>query len=181
MALIECPNCGKKISDSAEICIHCKYNLKKAKTEEKLKKSFLNIPKDLQKQYEIEFCCSNKTYKRTYKFRVNCRMILLAIAAGGIAALAVMFGFQIAAAALQIDFNSPWTVTTVILMIALFAIEILGLVIILLLRKKEHKNSVIYYVEFSKWLKENKQLELNHIFSNKEKELLKILYPKGVN
>ena len=59
MALIECPNCGKKISDSTVICIHCKFNLKKAKTEEKIKKSFSNIPKNLQKQYEYEFCCSN--------------------------------------------------------------------------------------------------------------------------
>lgn len=27
MALIECPNCGKEISDKAKDCIHCGYNL----------------------------------------------------------------------------------------------------------------------------------------------------------
>lgn len=29
MALITCPECGGKISDKAEICIHCGYPLKK--------------------------------------------------------------------------------------------------------------------------------------------------------
>lgn len=29
MALIDCPECGKKISDASEVCIHCGYPLKK--------------------------------------------------------------------------------------------------------------------------------------------------------
>ena len=28
MALIKCPECGKEISDEAEVCIHCGYPLK---------------------------------------------------------------------------------------------------------------------------------------------------------
>lgn len=31
MALITCPECGGKISDKAETCIHCGYPLKKYK------------------------------------------------------------------------------------------------------------------------------------------------------
>ena len=36
MALITCPECGKEVSDQAEVCIHCGYPLKKlnAKTQE---------------------------------------------------------------------------------------------------------------------------------------------------
>ncbi len=29
MALIKCPECGKEISDKAEVCIHCGYPIKK--------------------------------------------------------------------------------------------------------------------------------------------------------
>lgn len=29
MALIKCPECGKEISDKAEVCIHCGYPVKK--------------------------------------------------------------------------------------------------------------------------------------------------------
>ena len=28
MALINCPECGKEISDTADVCIHCGYKLK---------------------------------------------------------------------------------------------------------------------------------------------------------
>lgn len=36
MALINCPECGKEVSDQADVCIHCGYPLKKltAKTPE---------------------------------------------------------------------------------------------------------------------------------------------------
>lgn len=34
MALIKCPECGKKISDQAEACIHCGFPLSKLKKEE---------------------------------------------------------------------------------------------------------------------------------------------------
>ena len=33
MALIKCPECGKEISDSSDICIHCGYKLNNAKVE----------------------------------------------------------------------------------------------------------------------------------------------------
>lgn len=37
MALIECPECGKKISDKADICIGCGFPIKKYLEEEKMK------------------------------------------------------------------------------------------------------------------------------------------------
>ncbi len=33
MALIKCPECGKEISDQAEVCIHCGYPIKKNQEE----------------------------------------------------------------------------------------------------------------------------------------------------
>lgn len=183
MALIECPNCGKKISDSTVICIHCKFNLKKAKTEEKIKKSFSNIPKNLQKQYEYEFCCSNKTFRKIYKSRLNYRLSAIAVSIGGFCALILMISLQIANISKRnlIDFKSPWAIVLTFSMALLLLIEFISFVILLLLRRKLRKDNVIYYTEFSKWLSKNKQLELNCIFDEKEKKLYKILYPRGDN
>lgn len=33
MALIKCPECGKEVSDQAEVCIHCGYPLTAKKAE----------------------------------------------------------------------------------------------------------------------------------------------------
>lgn len=50
MALIICPECGGKISDQAENCIHCGYPLQNRKTEEKSNK---NICIYKNKQYDL--------------------------------------------------------------------------------------------------------------------------------
>ncbi len=43
MALINCPECGKEISDSAKVCIHCGYKMRK-------KESVLNKIKGIDKR-----------------------------------------------------------------------------------------------------------------------------------
>ena len=50
MALIKCIECGKEVSDKAEVCVHCGYPLKKEKTKDSLKemKEYLeSISKDV--------------------------------------------------------------------------------------------------------------------------------------
>ena len=39
MALIKCPECGKEVSDKAEVCIHCGYPLLKHATQNNIKKN----------------------------------------------------------------------------------------------------------------------------------------------
>lgn len=39
MALIECPECGQKVSDKAEKCINCGYPISNNKTEENISDS----------------------------------------------------------------------------------------------------------------------------------------------
>lgn len=44
MAIINCPECGKEISDTTEVCIHCGYRLKKeqpAPVQRKSKKKMI--------------------------------------------------------------------------------------------------------------------------------------------
>lgn len=52
MAIIKCPECGKKISDKARVCVHCGYPLlrengicgeEKSKIENKTKPDYLKI------------------------------------------------------------------------------------------------------------------------------------------
>ena len=175
MALIECPNCGKKISDSTDICIHCKYDLKKAKAEEKAKKSFFSIPKDLQKQYENEFCCSNKTFKKIYKFRRNYLLYLFATLIGVILCMpcVMMWPEDL------FDIYTIWARLIIILSALLLLIMLMFCVLMPFLNHKLRKGTVIYYTEFAKWLRKNKQLELNYNFGEKEKKIYNTLYPKG--
>ena len=41
MALIECPECGKKVSDKANACIHCGYPLNEQKEDFYIKRTSL--------------------------------------------------------------------------------------------------------------------------------------------
>ena len=34
MALINCPECGKEISDTCDVCVHCGYKIKKGNTNQ---------------------------------------------------------------------------------------------------------------------------------------------------
>jgi ribosomal protein L37E len=47
MALIDCPSCGKKISDKAETCPHCGFALKNASVEDIERKQALTRYKKL--------------------------------------------------------------------------------------------------------------------------------------
>ena len=49
MALIRCPECGEKVSDSAQICIHCGYPLKQS-----LGKSLID-----GKEFDLSFILNN--------------------------------------------------------------------------------------------------------------------------
>ncbi|MGI6071262.1 MAG: zinc ribbon domain-containing protein [Blautia sp.] len=40
MSLIKCPECGKEISDQAEMCIHCGFNLSKHQQIQEINEEF---------------------------------------------------------------------------------------------------------------------------------------------
>ena len=82
MALIICRNCGKKISDTAEICIHCGASIKeelkvetkseeifvKNQSEQTKTRNFEDLNDEVRKKMEREFLKSNSwanKYKRT--------------------------------------------------------------------------------------------------------------------
>ena len=49
MALIKCPECGKEISDKADVCIGCGFPLSKIESfiQEKTVEPFPNLPAEL--------------------------------------------------------------------------------------------------------------------------------------
>lgn len=60
MALIICPECGKEISDQAQMCIHCGYPLQEARADhyalvlDSLNKNYSGIIRTLQDQLQID-------------------------------------------------------------------------------------------------------------------------------
>lgn len=75
MALIICPECGGKISDQAENCIHCGYPLQNRKTEEKSKKNicvYKNKQYDLTKLVEYLKDCTFPGYDNE---KLNCNIL----------------------------------------------------------------------------------------------------------
>lgn len=69
-----------------------------------------------------------------------------------------------------------WAMMFALALLAL--IGFIGVIFVFALIPKVRKCNVIYYAEFAKWLKENKQIELRHVFTEKEKIIYKTLYPK---
>lgn len=61
MAMIKCPECGKKVSDKVNACIHCGYPLEKYKKEMYDKK----IEKMANEMIEKKF--SESLAKRSYE------------------------------------------------------------------------------------------------------------------
>ena len=57
MALIECPECGKKVSDKANACIHCGYPLNEQKEDFYIKRTSL-LDEDTLK-YEFQKIADN--------------------------------------------------------------------------------------------------------------------------
>lgn len=54
MALIECPECGKRISDKAEVCPNCGYPMRKRQPESDTEKEYLSCPKCHSKELHAE-------------------------------------------------------------------------------------------------------------------------------
>lgn len=65
MALIICPHCGQKISDTVEKCVHCGKLVKESVEEEKKEVSFNGLTIDEKTAIKKEF------YNRYPKYQIN--------------------------------------------------------------------------------------------------------------
>lgn len=82
MALIFCPNCGKQVSDTVDVCIHCGAPIKEALPAPK---DFSGLPKEQQLAMDAEFegryvgHSPMKSEKRRKRFSIICTVIFLVL------------------------------------------------------------------------------------------------------
>jgi len=58
MALIICPECGKEVSDQAEVCIHCGYPIAKKEKEAKKRTYSLVLEKVFHSDRVVDVLCN---------------------------------------------------------------------------------------------------------------------------
>lgn len=179
MPLVKCPNCGEDVSDSAEICVHCKCSLKRAAKKES-KKTFSDLSSAEQSQYCDEFNAQNKECNRIFYQAQNKKIIDNATWLTSIPHVAVyfIFGFYLRD---RIEFESIDLVYFALFILPFclsFVIYLANLIASVCLRKTWRKRKVIYIAEFDKWLQENKQVALKYSFTKREKMLYHKLYVK---
>lgn len=167
MALIECPNCKRKISDTQPACIHCGYLLLKEnfsveaegeEEKESEKKQFDDIERSEQTALWDEFYHIHPKYRKVknkmlqqeklQKWRVVDLIMFILLLIGGrflideekIVSVQLFYG----GVALYVLFCLRMVVTAIILKILL---------------NKNKKRWLIVLKRFQQWLSEKKQIE----------------------
>ena len=175
MALITCPNCQRKVSDTAEKCIHCGCNLAKPKagneigiTEERnYQKLTLTEQNNLKNEFYSVFPkygAFNKKQDRFYK------SITITQIVSGLAFVC----FIIMVIAFRVYRSATKNTVPIILSIPLFTLLavwlIVGLVcwfLILVPQRKYKRNEMIVEKKFQRWLKDEKNIVYTVNFTKK--------------
>lgn len=168
MALIECSNCGGKISDSAKVCPHCGYNFVESLAQKERSKEFSKLTKEEQKEIRNEYDSLNpdllnaevKYKKQSKKLLIlallSCLPLILAIII-----LLVAFGCN----------AMEWG-----LLIPAWFFLLLSIVsfVVFCCQKNYNKERLRQLKKFQTWLKKYKQMNYTIIFSSdKEKQIFK--------
>ena len=201
MALIVCNNCGKKISDTIEKCIHCGALIKvsenrnsiniceendKMLTKEKQKPlidqdetvnraKFKNLSKDQQLKYEQEFVNSDKRFynlkRREAEFEKVGNFAFLMI--GLTFAIFIGMNWIIAKFGLQLYNEGLYDFSMNVMLTILVAS--FALIIINFIMKITYKRSIkrfIYMKGLKLWLEKEKNVDFSPPFlDDKEKEI----------
>ncbi len=177
MALINCPKCGKQISDTTNKCIHCGYDLAESKDKQSEYKQYYKLSAAEQKALRAEFYKTDPAYaecdKQTEKMAKKSNITsVLRLVFGGITLLILVIT-QICSTLSGKKFENNvllWVaiiIVTVGLLIAFIAF-VLNIVFRLKFKKLRH-NQLIIEKRFQKWLKCEKQTMYTVQFSSKQK------------
>lgn len=162
MALIECPNCGGKISDTAEKCVHCGKSAKKEveqKPAEPMQK-FATLSGEKQKQLQSEFNGAFPEYGKSAKTH---KVYMIAYYADIIIAVPMVISM-----ALYLVYETTALVIAVVVFAALFAVLGVGLKIV---DKSVERSMVKYWKVFGVWLTECKQIAFDAVFDGRKREI----------
>ncbi len=174
MALISCPQCGGKVSDSAQKCVHCGYDFLKAKQEEEKTKEkeheaavFNNLPEYEQKsilnEYYAKFPEEAKSAKicKLYKWSGIIIVILFAVFFIAESVIVPLICFS------KINPTKGLTLAT---FFGLPGIVVCVLSVILRISKKKIDTMSCRNIKrFGKWLKNEKKLIYKLTLSKEEK------------
>ena len=166
MPLIECPNCKKPVSDGADVCIHCGYDLKamQASTPD----TFFALPQDEQDKLKQEF---NSNHKKIAKKCNNDKPPISIIVVYFLDLILLWYGFSPIIAIRFIDIDSGIDLITNIYLISAVICWVVAIVISIIVTikfKKFKKNSLNYKIHFEKWLMEEKNLNITWDLNKKD-------------
>ncbi len=166
MALINCPHCGRQISDTCGVCIHCGKSIKSLHVGQ-LKKYF-SLPSIDRITLDNEFFyVRNKKYGKVmnkaaslslYKSASLWTAVILGICAG-ILTFAVVKTNPAQQNNLLIAMSLPCSFVMAIIFYIVSGILYLRL-------RKVNKKLIISLKRYQKWLKEEKAIEFNPKFSS---------------
>ncbi len=179
MALINCPHCGKQVSDTQEKCIHCGGELKESLDKQIDYKQYYTLPAAEQKALRAEFYKTDPTYAERDKAaaamlkKVNVTSILRVVI-GSITILFMIIA-RICSATMGKKFqdNSALLYTFVIIIVVGFIALMIAFALNLVFRSKFKKcrhNQLIIEKRYQKWLKEQKAIAYTVQFSAKQKK-----------
>ncbi len=158
MALVTCPHCGKNVSDSVEICIHCGGSLKENPTPEK-EREYAALPieeqKSLRKEYDSncpELCKSEKMNNiAAFLYLISFLLVFIgAVLFGVLAAMDFITGAFICAGIFFMGFAGTW--------IAYFC------------SKSFNKRYLTSLKRFQKWLEREKGVHYSATLDEKDRK-----------
>ena len=165
MALIQCPHCGERVSDTALKCIHCGGILKDAPPPPKEYRELSDAEKEaLSSEFERNYpeYAFLKLQKRNKMLETARTVsIILFLVFWLLGDLFTVFGFVFA--------EAYETVGIVIYFISFWSL-VLCIVLVIVCRS-ERKNYFLNYKIFVKWLLKSKQIKLRPTFSSRKQAI----------
>ena len=174
MALIECPNCGKKFSDTAEKCIHCGFDFRLQTENEQIKRQeYSSLTEYEQNQLKSEFDASfsqfakiNKNFDKTEKADKVLSAFTIIFGLGLIASLII---FRI----IKLNFESVFAYIVVVFTVFSFLFCVIKLIVWdLIIYKKRKRNHLAYLKKYRNWLNDEKHIEYDLALTKKERKII---------
>jgi hypothetical protein len=176
MALITCPNCGKQVSDTTQICIHCGKPIKQTIEKEDVEVGNLKNYDDLDFSTKVEL---QKEFDRTNpKYEKYLNKISTYTKINRISNIVTIVAIVIAVLGLLMGTSKIAIVVLILALIVFFVSDIIDIACpFLIIRHK--KKSLIVLKKYQKWLRETKSIDYHVTFSANERKWQK--YFENIN
>ena len=167
MALVNCPNCGKPVSDSAEACPHCGFEFKAERIKKEVEREYGRLPVEKQKQLRDEYDRIYPTYKKSAVKRKKLSVFVLV---GFLITFVLMV--IIALLGLHEGLEIYLILTTVVAVIIFLPTLFISVFLVLYTRLPSGmKKRLSDLKKFQSWLLKEKQLTYHVVLTDREKQI----------